>query len=178
MEEATIEQKLDLEKQLLDLKREYKLIFGKVDIAKKEYNSIVEINKEKERLIQNNKEYLKEVLESISIAKQQWANEKEEEWQKVNVKISEAENVIKKKQELNNQEQLLRDIDSKTQEKLVEIRNIEFKVEQDKTALEVEKNKIKEEQKKILESTKLEEKNREKFKEKIIMLLQECQTKL
>lgn len=175
MEQEQIEEKLNLEKAIADLRREYKSIFSQLDAAKKEYNVIIGLNKDKEKILEDNKIYLKEVLEEISGAKTKWMLEKDEEWKKVTDKMSEAENVLKRKKELNEQEQKLRDIQQKDQDILNETRTLEFKLGQDKTALEVEKRQLEEQRKKHSELVGKEEQKRVNFKYKINGFLEECQ---
>lgn len=178
MEPQQIEEKLNLEKAIADLRREYKSIFSQLDSAKKEYNAIIGLNKDKEKILEDNKTYLKEVLEDISDAKTKWMLEKDEEMKKLADKISEAENVLKRKKELNEQEQKIRDIQQKDQDILNETRTLEFKLGQDKTALEVEKRQLEEQKKKHSDLTIKEEQKRVNFKDKISSFLKECQEKL
>lgn len=137
-----IEEKLKIEKEILDLRREYKQMHGMVAEIKNEYNSIVAVKTKTETQIDEQKAYLREVLADISNAKLRWALEKDEQERAISNKLSEAENVLKRKKELNEQEQSMRVLDQKTTDSLNEMRRMELKVEGDRTSIEAEKRQL------------------------------------
>ncbi len=173
-----IEEKLNIEKDILDLKRQYKLVFHQTQEAKSEYNSIVDSIDKNKKVLEDQKTYLAEVLNDISNAKLSWAIEKDAEWQKINTKLSEAENVIKRKKELNEQEQVLRDIEQRTTEKLNEERALALKNEGERTSLIAERRadterdqEFKAEQEKFI-------KDKEQFKEGVSSFVKQWLMKL
>lgn len=171
--ESQIDEKLILEKQILDKKREYKLVLSQVEDAKREYNSIMGAIDRNTKVLDEQKAVLKETTEEISLLRLNWATEKADEWDKIERKLSEAENVLKRKAELNTQEQTLRDIEQKNTDILNETRRLELKVRDDIVMAENEKNRAKTFLTEAEKIAKEAEKERELFKEKISNLLKD-----
>lgn len=172
-----IEEKLKLERDIIEARHQYKIIFNQLQDTKKEYHAVLAAVESKAKFLEEQKSYLAEVLKDISNARLSWAIEKDAEWQKINDKMAEAENVIKRKQELNIQEQLLRDIEQKTVEERNEQRQLELKNQQELKLLEAERKQIIEDRKKLLTSKNAFIKDKEHFKEELNNFIKECQTK-
>ena len=161
------EEKLRLEKQMIDLRRDVKTWVFNLEEAKREYNSVVAVKDKVEAQIKEQKDYLVQVLGEISDAKVKWAVEKDAEWQKIDGKLSEAENVLKRKKELNEQEQTLRDIQQKTEETYNKNLTLEDKLKMDKVAIDTVKEQIATDKKKFEGVQKAHESKNEFFKQNI-----------
>lgn len=172
-----IEEKLKLERDTIQARSQYKAVYNQLQDIKKEYNTVLSAVESKTKLLEEQKSYLTEVLKDISEARLSWTIEKDTEWQKVNAKMSEAENVLKRKQELNEQEQKLRDIEQSTTDKLNEQRRLELKNKQEVTLLDVEKRQLIEDKKKVIAYGKKVEKDKDQFKEDLTNFINQWQTK-
>lgn len=129
------EQKLNIEKQILDLKRELKVVTSQVDDEKREYHSIRTSIEKNKSVLEDQKKYLAEVLNDISNAKLSWALEKDAEMQKIDAKMNEAKKIIEREKLIDEKEKKLISIQNKTTDDLNEMRRIELKVEAEKTAI-------------------------------------------
>jgi chromosome segregation ATPase len=168
-----IEEKLKTEKQMTDLRRELKTLTFDVGEIKREYNLISSAKEKIEKQISEQKDYLTQVLNDISNAKLQWSLEKDGEMQKLSVQLTEAEKIISKKKELDEQETKIKGIKQENTNILNDNRRLELKLAQDKTVLESLKraNEDKEEEMKKSHNVFLKEKAM--FKSKVSSLLKE-----
>lgn len=141
-DEIIIDTKLRLEKEILELKRQYKVAFHQTEEAKAEYNSIINSTNKNKTLLEEYKKDLTTVLNDISNARLGWAIEKDNEWQKVANKITEAENVIKRENRLNEKEVELKQIQSDTVDARNEQRQLELKNEAEKNLNEDVKKQL------------------------------------
>lgn len=172
-----LEEKLKLEKEITDLRREAKIWGEKVTTIKGEYNGVAAAKDKSEKMLGEFRDELKKVVTDISHEKLDWTIKKDEEQRKIDEKFSEAENVLKRKQELNEQEQKLRDIEQATTDKLNEHRQLELKVQQEVALLEAEKRQFQESKKVLVLADRKLIKDRENIKDQLINLIKECQTK-
>lgn len=155
MEQDKIEEKLKIEKQILEMRREYKLISYQVDEKKQEFNTILDtIDKNKAILIEQ-KELLTEVLNDISSARLSWAIEKDEEKQKIADKLNEVNKILEKEKELDEKKSEVQEILNKNIKILNETRTLELKLDDDKNLIKSDMRAIKDE-KKDLEAKKTE----------------------
>lgn len=176
MEQNTsIEEKLKLENDIATLRRELKNILAQTTGAKSEYNSIVGLIDSNKKLLEEQKEYLVNVQNVISQAKLDWMQERNQEMDKLAEKSAEAENIIKRKGELNEQEETIRKLEANDIEVRNETRRLELKVQEDMTgvkakerALEIEKDKLEERENKLLKDV-------QNFKEKVAKVLKEVE---
>ena len=130
MEQNTsIEEKLKLENDIATLRRELKNILAQTTGAKSEYNSIVGLIDSNKKLLEEQKEYLVNVQNVISQAKLDWMQERNQEMDKLAEKSAEAENIIKRKGELNEQEETIRKLEANDIEVRNETRRLELKVQ-------------------------------------------------
>lgn len=136
MEQSQIEEKLNLEGEINTLKREKKHLISETSTAKREYLAIVDLIDTKKKQLEEDKKYHAVVIEEISNAKLSWATEKNSELSKLAEKNSEADNVLKRKAELNLQEEEIRQLVQKDTDVLNEARRLELKVDADKLDLE------------------------------------------
>lgn len=137
-----IEEKLKIEKEILDLKRQLKLVSHQVDEVKTEYNSITSAVERNKVLLEEQKEYLSEVLNDISNAKLSWAIEKDAELQKIKEKEAEFANVHKVKEEINKKNAEALELVEKETEILNESRRLELVLKQEKTLIENKKKEV------------------------------------
>lgn len=177
MESEKIEEKLKIESSITELKRQYKITHGQLEDLKSEYQNIADALGKNKALLEESKVNLTKVNNEISDARLEWMKEKDAEWQKVNAKLAEAENIIKRKQELNDQEQKLRDIEQVTTDKLNEQRQLELKNNQEIKLLEAEKRQHEDNKKKVVAYGKKVEKDKEQFKEELSNFIKQWQTK-
>lgn len=105
MENENIEQKLKLENEVNNLKREHKKISSLVSSLKLEHDSLVSIVEKKKVEKEEQDKYLKNVLNDIANAKVVWSQERELKEVELFEKNKEVDLIIAKKSELDIQEQ-------------------------------------------------------------------------
>lgn len=142
MEQTQLAEKLKIETEILTLKRELKNVMQQTTSLKTEYAAIVALKENTETQLSEQKEYLITVQNDIASAKLSWANERSEEMDKLTQKMAEAENVIKRKAELNAQEETIRQIEAKNIDTLNESRRLELKLGNDKLELDTQSREI------------------------------------
>jgi hypothetical protein len=169
------EQKLRLENEVVSLKREYKHALENVSKVKEEVNELLSLKDRTSQEIDKKKLELDKVLEDISSEKLNWALERRNQLEEVAVKISEADNVIKRKAELNKQEEEIRQIEARDTEIRNEARRLEFKNEQDRTNLQAEKRALDAREKEIEKSREVLEKDKENFKKRVLLVIKEVE---
>jgi chromosome segregation ATPase len=144
-----IASKLNLENEIVALKRELKNVHSQLGSLKSDYAVIAALKTTIEGQIEEQKKYLDTVQDEISNAKLNWMNERSIEMDKLAQKNAEADSVIKRKAELNEQEETLRQIEAKNTDTLNETRRLELKVAADKTAVDWLAKNVEEEKLKI-----------------------------
>lgn len=172
-----IEEKLKIDNDILVAKRQYKLVFQQLEDLKSEYNQVATATEKKKELLDSYKTELTEVLNDVSNARLSWAVEKDEEWQKINNKKTEVDNILKRSSELDKKEEDLKKIEQKDTDIRNETRRLELKIEQDKTILSSKEKDIATEKDNIKKEKEDFIKEKEQFKDKIIKQLKEWQTK-
>lgn len=175
MEQDNLEEKLKIETEMTSLRKELKNLSAQVVGAKNEYNGIVTLTETNKKSLEENKEYLQVVLNDIAAAKVAWLQEKNTEILALEEKESAAQNILNRKAELNTQEESIRQETTKNTQTLADTRALEFKLEQDKTAIEVKENALKEKEKEVEEKNKKNESTRQLFKESVLKLLESAQ---
>lgn len=169
------EENLKIENDTFALKREYKYALENLTNVKKDTVAAITMKDSINTELLNKKSELQDILNKISDEKVRWAQHRNTELMELENKQSEVENVLKRKSELNEQEEETRQLLFKNEKVINENRQLEFKMSQDKTALEVEDNKLKNRE---LEMTRREEKlekNKANFKEKVVGVLKEAE---
>ncbi len=165
-----IEEKIKIDNEIINLKREHKYAFENLNRLKSDTAEIISTKERITREIAERTEELNKVLLEISSAKLQWINERQAEIDKLAEKEAQAENVIKRKAELNTQEETIRQIEAKNTDILNETRRLELKLKEKETELDVhEKNVLKLKKSAEEESQKSKEETR-KFKMSILKL--------
>lgn len=171
--EQNTEQKLRLENDITNLNRDRKHALESLTRVKVDVTDLLSLKEKITNEIELRHKELNDVLNDISGQKIAWAQERNEELKELENKQSEADNVLKRKKELNEQEEKIRNIESETIKVRNETRELDFKLGQERTALEVKENEIKN-WKKMLEQKEQEtKKNKDVFKEKIVKILEE-----
>lgn len=171
----TLEQKLKLENDIATFRRELKNTLSQLSIAKSEYNGVVELTDKNKKLLDEQKKYLQTVLNDIASAKIAWAQEQNVERMKLEEKTSAADNVLLRKKELNEQEETIRQLLLKDEKVLNENKQLEFKLSQDKTALEVEMNRIKNLELDMKRQEEKSEKDNTDFKNRVTEVLKQVE---
>lgn len=169
------EENLKTERDTFALNRDYKHAVENLARVKKDTGDAIAVKDKVSAEIEERKEELQSVLNQIAAEKVSWAQHRHAELSELEGKQSEANNVIKRKGELNDQEEAIRKTLKQDEDALNENRRLEFKIEQDKTALEVERNQIKSRE---LDMSRREEKllkDAADFKEKIISVLHQAE---
>lgn len=165
------EENLKTESATLELKREYKYALENLARVKSDTNDILAI-KDKARIeVDERNKDLTKVLNDIANAKLIWLQEQNEAWDKVSKKESEADNIIKRKVELNKQEEEIRKIEANNILARDEARRIEFKNEQTATAFEVRENELKNHYKEIKRREDKLVSDHLNFKEQVVNVL-------
>lgn len=175
MGENTLEEKLKLENEITILRRELKNILSQTTGAKNEYNSIVSLIDNNKKQLEEQKEYLLVVQNDISKAKLDWVQEKNKELKDLEEKNSQANNILKRKAELNKQEEDIRKIEASDIEVRNETRRLELKLEQDKLDLENIKKEITKEKKEIEKEKVKLSKDKIDFKKKVAEVFSEVE---
>ncbi len=177
MEQDTqnLEQKLKLENDISIARKELKNTLSHLGLVKSEYNGIVELIDKNKKLLEQQKNYLQTVLNDIATSKIAWSQEQNVEKIKLDEKNSAADNILNRKRELNEQEETIRNLLLKDEKVLNENKQLEFKLSQDNTAIEVEKNKVKNMELDISRREEKLSKDIQDFKEKVGGVLQEVE---
>lgn len=169
----TTEEKLKIENETLSLKREYKHALENLTRVKADTNEIIATKERINKQINETNEELNKTLLDISSAKLNWMTEKEKDLQELAKKNSEADNIIKTKEELNIQMEQIRKIELNNIEVLNETRRLELKVEADSNTVKSRERQLIEDRK-IFDEEKLKIGNdKEDFKNKVAKILNE-----
>lgn len=169
------EEKLRLENETASLKREYKYALENLNTIKKETAEILSLKDQASKEIGIKKDELREVLNEISSEKLNWALERQTQIAEMANKISEAENVLKRKAELNEQEEKIRQLEASDIEARNEARQLELKVQDDKDIIAVEKRTLEQEKKQLVRKEEQLLKDQENFRDKVIKILKEVE---
>lgn len=176
MEQDTqLEENLKMENATTLIKREYKHALENLAHVKEDTNAILSIKDKVIKEVAEKKIELQETLNQIAKEKTDWLIKRHQEQTELEAKQSEAQNVLNRKKELNEQEETIRQETKKNESVLNENRQLEFKMGQEKTALEVEANRNKSRE---LDMTRREEKllkDKKEFQEKVVLVLKEAE---
>lgn len=167
------EEKLKMENDTANLKREYKYALENLAKVKSDTNDVLTIKENTLTLIGQKTNELNNLSIEISSLKLAWMQEKSREMEEISTKKSEADNVIKRKAELNKQEEEIRKIEASDILARDEARRLEFKNEQTTTAFEVRENEIKNHYKEIERREKKLDKDISNFKLSVVKALEQ-----
>lgn len=160
-----------IEHETNELYRVYKDVKAKVESVKTSYVDLCKKNDEAEALFAQHKLKLTEILSEISGQKLAWATEKAREMKKIEDKISELDNALQVKKELNEKQ---REIDGKIEKNtdiLNETRRLELFLKEERTEFDIEKKLVAAEKKNLsVYETSIKDKE-EAFKEKLTKLI-------
>lgn len=172
------EEKIMLENDTFALRRDYKRALEQLTATKAETAEILAILEKAKNEYEAKQEDLRKVVNDISQEKLDWAQHRHAELMEIENKMSEAQNVLKRKAELNEQEQLLRDIEARTTEKLNEQKSLELQHQQAVKLLEAERKQFAEDKKNLADKKQKLEDNKKQFKLELTNFVQAWQTKL
>lgn len=170
-----IEEKLRIENETLALKREYKYALENLSRVKADTNEILATREKVTKEIAERTEDLNKVLLEISTAKLNWMNEKQVEVAELAEKNAQADNVIKRKAELNQQEEVIRQIQASDIEIRNETRRLELKLENDRIALEAREKQFQEDKENAEIKHQKDLKEIQDFKKRVQKVLQEVE---
>lgn len=169
------EQKINIENEITSLKRELKLVSAQLYNAKQE---LIDINSLKEKnncIIEEQEVHLQDVLNEISDLKLKWVQEKSIQEEEIAKQFSDAQNILNRKAELNQQEELIRTIEAKNTESVNELRRLEIKLQNDGLILEAKKRELEEKQKTLEIQKEQNTKDKEEFKGQILKVLKQVE---
>lgn len=160
-----------IEHETNELYRVYKDVAFKTENAKTAYIDLTKKNIVIEELYKKSKTELDTLLRQIADEKISWAQEKAEEWRKIDEKNFALDNALKLKSELNIQQEEIRVSTEKGIQARDEARTLELNIKNNVIALDAEKEAIKKKEESINNLMKKHENNKKDFKEKIIKLI-------
>lgn len=167
----TPEEKIKTENDTFALKREYKYALENLSNVKKELSDAISLKETVAEQIEKSQEELTSVKNQISQEKLDWASHRHSELQEIENKRSEAENVLKRKAELNEQEEKIRQDIEKNTQVLNENRRLELVLKEKEQELVVKAKEIEKEKTTVVTEAKTNKENMAKFKESIIKLI-------
>lgn len=170
--ESDNEKKLRLETEILALKRDYKYSLDNLARVKSDTSDVLSLKDKATKEISERHADLQKVLDEIAGAKLSWLQEHSKEMDELAQKNSEADNIIKRKSELNRQEEDIRKLEASSIEARNEARTIEFRISQEKTAIEVRENQIKNRENEIKRREDKLSKDILDFKEQVVKSLE------
>ena len=138
----TTEEKLKIEKEITDSKRELKIVVSQLNDTKKEANDLINLKERNKNLIDEQNAYLKTVMNDISQLKLEWAQEKNKELEDLENKNKEVEEILNRKADLDKQEKAIKDLFQKNTDIINENRRLELKLVDDNTALNIKEREI------------------------------------
>lgn len=165
------EQSIQIEGEILNLKRELKYATESLARVKADTQDVIATKERVTREISERNEDLTRILNEISDQKLKWALERQGQLDEIALKNSEAQNVLNRKAELNQQEEKIRQIESNEIKARNEARQLEFKNEQTKVDFENREKQIKVLQGIVDEDRKKLEKDKEEFKQRVLKVI-------
>lgn len=168
-------EKIKIESDTFALKRDYKYALENLAITKNETAEILTVLEKAKRDLESAQEELTKIKNQISQEKLDWASHRHGELQELEGKKAEAENVIKRKGELNQQEEELRKIELSTVDVRNETRQLELKLKQDSKDLETREKTLLEAHKKVKKEEEKLIKDKQDFKKKVAEVLKEIE---
>lgn len=170
-----IAEKIMVENDLFALKRDYKYALEKLTAVKKETAEIITEKEKITKELDEAKDQLQVVKNQISEEKLSWASHRHAELEEIEQKKAEADNIIKRKSELNEQEETIRQIEAKNTEVLNETRRMELKLKEDKAELEAKEKELESERKKHKKDIEKLTDDKKSFKNKVLSVLKEVE---
>ena len=167
------EENIKIENDTFALKRDYKHALENLTTTKKEVADLINIKEKLVKEIDEKQAELTKVTNDISQEKLDWASFRHTELVDLETKQTEVDKVLKRKSELDDQEEVIEQKILENTDILNETRRLELKVKDDKTAVEAKENQLKED-KKVFEDDKIKlSKDKEEFKNKVVKVLKE-----
>ena len=165
------EEKLTMENDTARMKREYKYASENLLTIKADTNEIIATKERISREVVEKQAELLRVMDTNSAEKLTWASKQHDEMVIVERMKSDAENVLKRKAELNQQEEGIGKLIAEETEIRNEARRLELKNQQDIDIINAEKKIIADEHKKIEQRLVEIENDRKLFKDQVEKVL-------
>lgn len=169
------EENLIIERDTFALKREYKYALENLSSVKKDTQDAITVKEKITRDVAEKNLELTTILNRIAEEKTLWAQYRYKELLELEGKQMEVNEVLKKKSELEVAQEKIDSTKQRNTEILQEKRQLELKIDQDKTAVEVREREVEEQKKKIKKQEEKLLKDKQDFKEKVIGVLQQIE---
>lgn len=169
------EEQLKLENETSLAKREHKQTLEKLSQIKGDVTDLMTLRDKITREIEERNAELTRVQLEINEEKLNWIGEKQGQIQELNNKFAEADTIIKRKAELNEQEEKIRKIEANDIEIRNETARLKLEVEGDRTAVLAEKRILEDEKKELSLKEKKIEKDILDFKNKVVEVLKQVE---
>lgn len=163
---------IKMENDTFALQRDYKRALENLSKTKLEAAEVIAVKEMVQKQIEEKQAELTQVLNDIAQEKNDWAQFRHSELKEIEGKKSEVQSVLNWKADLNKKEEEIRKIEAEDIEIRNEARRIEFKNEQDKTALEVKEREIEGKRAEIGLREEKVKKDIEDFKNKVLEVLE------
>lgn len=167
------EEKLKIENEITALKREYKYALDNLTRVKSDTNDIIAVKDRVTGEIADRQTDLTKIINEISSEKLTWATKRHEELTDLENKQAEVQNILKRKAELSEQEETIRQLEANDIEIRNEMRRLELKLEADKTAIAAQKREVEEAIKKSNDLIEVVQSEQEEFKKRVQKILKE-----
>ena len=167
----SIETKLNLENDVVALKREFKYLTTQLATLKAEYASVSSLKKTIEEQIEDAQKHATTIQNDVSELKLRWIIERQKQDEEIQKKRAEVQSILDKEVELAKQEIKINDKFEETKALRDEKRQLELKIKDDMTQLESKENALSIRESEIEKNIELLEKNKEQFKQKIVEVL-------
>lgn len=131
-----------MENDTFAIQRDYKRALEALSKTKSETAEVIAIKEKVEGQIEVKQAELTQIINDIAQEKNDWAQFRHSELKEIEDKKAEVQSVLNWKADLNKKEEELRKIEADDIEIRNETRRLEFKNDQDKTALEVKEREI------------------------------------
>jgi len=171
----TTEEKLKIETDITNAKRELIIVLSQLSDAKKEASDTTQLKARNVKLIDEQNEYLKTVMNDISTLKLEWAQEKAKELEDLEEEHKKVKEILDRGVELDKQELAIKELFQKNTDIVNDNRRLELKLVDDNTALNVKEREL-EDAKKEFEIVKNEQDEKvNEIKSKILSILKEIE---
>jgi chromosome segregation ATPase len=165
------EEKLKIEGEILNLKRELKYATENLARVKADTQDVINTKERITKEIGERNDDLTRILNEISDQKLAWALERQGQLDEIANKRSEADNILKRKGELNEQEERIRKIEQSEISARNEARQLELKVKDEKDIVNAERRRLEDDIKEFEKEKVKFAKDKENFKEKVIKVI-------
>lgn len=167
----SIETKLNLENDVVALKREFKYLTSQLATLKTEYASVSSLKKTTEEQIEDAQKHATTIQNDVSELKLRWIIERQKQDEEIQKKMAEVQSILDKEVELEKQEEKINAKFEETKALRDEKRQLELKIKEDTILLESKENALLVRESEIEKNKNLIEKDKEQFKARVVDLL-------